>query len=83
MDETQVVVEKGRQRRRGSERGGPESRISFPRAWARVELRAQEGWYPDRLLIGASGNRVELGEFLADAEKKELAGELKRLLAEK
>jgi uncharacterized membrane protein len=83
LDESQVVVEKGSQRRCGSERGGPESRVSFPRAWVRVELQAGEGWYPDRLLIGASGSRVELGEFLADAEKKELAGELKKLLAEK
>lgn len=83
MDESQVVVEKGRQRRCGSERGGPDSRISFPKAWARVELLPHEGWYPDRLLIGASGKRVEVGDFLGDSEKKELAGELKKLLAKR
>jgi len=83
MDESQVVVEKGRQRCSGSGSGGPESSISFPRAWARVELLPHEGWYPDRLVIGASGNRVELGEFLAEDEKKELAGNLKKLLAGK
>jgi len=83
MDDSEVVVEKGRQRRCGSDKGGPESRISFPRAWVRVELRPHQGWYPDRLTIGASGNRVELGEFLGETEKKELAGELKKLLAER
>jgi len=83
MDASQVVVEKGRQRRGASERGGPESRISFPRAWARVELSKHRGWYPDRLTISASGTRVELGGFLADEEKQQLAGELKRLLAKR
>tara|TARA_Y100001935_G_scaffold255137_1_gene266717 strand:- start:1170 stop:1679 length:510 start_codon:yes stop_codon:yes gene_type:complete len=83
MDESEVVVEKGRQRRKGSEKGGPSSRISFPRAWARVELKPYGRWYPDKLLIGASGSRVELGEFLGEEEKEKLAVELKRLLQEK
>ena len=81
LDASQVVIEKGRQRRYGSQRGGPESRVSFPRAWARVELQPHHGWYPDRVLIGASGKRVELGEFLSDSEKEELASQLNRLLA--
>ncbi len=73
MDASQVRVEKGRRARR------PESRVSFPRAWARVELR-RRGWYPLQLLIGASGVWVELGGFLADDEKKTLADELEKLL---
>jgi uncharacterized membrane protein len=39
------------------------------------------GWYPRRVWIGASGRRVELGEFLIDDEKANLAAELNRLLA--
>lgn len=80
MNASEVVVEKGRQRRGQSRRGGPDSRVKFPRAWARVKLADQRGWYPQRLLICASGNEVELGSFLADEEKQRLAGELKRLL---
>ncbi len=80
MDESEVIVEKGRQKRKGSDKGGPQSRISFPRAWARVELKPHGKWYPDKLLIGASGNRVELGEFLGEEEKEKLAVELKELL---
>jgi len=83
LDEAEVVVEKGSQRRCGSKTGGPESRVSFPRAWARVDLQPHRGWYPDRVVIGASGNRVEVGEFLGESEKKELAGELKKLLGKK
>jgi uncharacterized membrane protein len=80
IDAVQVLIEKGRRRRRNSARGGPETSVSFPRAWVRVELRPHHGWYPDRLLVGASGNFVELGAFLADDEKHQLAGELQRLL---
>jgi len=47
-----------------------------------VELSKKSGdWYPRRLWIGASGRRVELGEFLVDEEKTELAAELHRLLS--
>jgi uncharacterized membrane protein len=83
IDTSQVVVEKGHQRGVDSPRGGPETSASLPRAWVRVELEKRVSWYPRRLLLSASGNHVELGEFLTDDEKKTLAGELKRLLAKK
>lgn len=81
MDASQVIVEKGRQRCSDSERGGPESRVCFPRSWTRVELRKHGSWYPDKLLLSSSGVDVELGAFLADDEKQQLAGELRRQLA--
>ncbi len=71
----EVAIEKGRQRR------APDTRVSFPRAWFRVEMRKPRGWYPRRLLVGASGRWVELGHFLAEEEKQALADELNRLLA--
>jgi len=40
-----------------------------------------DNWYPRRLWIGASGRRVEIGDFLVDEEKKELAAKLQRWLA--
>ncbi|MCB1791195.1 MAG: DUF2244 domain-containing protein [Gammaproteobacteria bacterium] len=81
IGESVVTVEKGRERGRCAERGGPEQRIEFARGWVRVELsRSTTRWYPQRLWIGASGRRVEIAEFLAEDEKVELAAELQRLL---
>lgn len=77
-----VTVEKGRDRGRCPARGGPDQRVEFARGWVRVELaRNPSHWYPHRLWIGASGRRVEIGEFLVDEEKTELAAELHRLLS--
>jgi len=83
VNDSQVLVEKGHRKRHCSRQEGPDSAVSFPRAWVRVELREQQGWYPKQLLISASGKQVELGNFLAEEEKIELADELKRLLANK
>jgi uncharacterized membrane protein len=75
-----VRVEKGRVRGRGPS-GGPEYSAEFPRAWVRVDLVApRRGWYPSRLLIGASGRSVVVGEFLTDEERQELKGKLLSLL---
>jgi len=82
IGESVVTVEKGRDRGRGPEQVDPEQRTQFARGWVRVELsREQSHWYPRRLWIGASGRRVEIGEFLVDEEKTELAAELHRLLS--
>lgn len=82
IGETLVTVEKGRDRGRCPDGGGPEERIEFTRGWVRVELAESSGrWYPQRLWIGASGRRVELGEFLIEDEKFELAAELNKLLS--
>ncbi|MGD1982528.1 MAG: DUF2244 domain-containing protein [Chromatiaceae bacterium] len=76
-----VTVEKGRERGRHAASGGPDLRVEFAREWARVELApAVKRWHPRRLWIGASGRRVEIGEFLIDEEKAALAAQLKRLL---
>jgi len=82
IGESVVTVEKGRDRGYGPELAGPEGRTEFARGWVRVEFsKRSNDWYPRRLWIGASGRRVELGEFLVDEEKTELAAELHRLLS--
>jgi uncharacterized membrane protein len=82
IGESVVTVEKGRDRGYGPELVGPEKLTQFARGWVRVELsKRSNDWYPRRLWIGASGRRVELGEFLVDEEKTELAAELHRLLS--
>ncbi|MCB1802938.1 MAG: DUF2244 domain-containing protein [Gammaproteobacteria bacterium] len=82
IGERLVTVEKGRDRGRCGDSGGPQERIEFARGWVRVELsRARSRWYPQKLWLGASGRRVEIAEFLAEDEKVELAAELNRLLS--
>ena len=82
IGESVVTIEKGRDRSRGDVSGGPQQRIEFARGWVRVELSKEAShWYPRRLWIGASGQRVEIGEFLVDEEKAELATRLRHWLA--
>jgi uncharacterized membrane protein len=79
IDEHRVRVEKGSLRREGARKGGPETRHDFNRAWTRLDVEEQE--QPGkglRLWVGASGKRVEVGEFLTDWEKRQLANELRR-----
>ena len=51
--------------------------------WVRVRLEAGRwpGW-PSRLWLGSHGRETEIGAFLNDAERKELAQRLERLLGE-
>lgn len=82
IGESVVTVEKGRERRPCSSRQGPEEKVEFARGWVRVELsNTADHWYPRRLWIAASGKRVEIGEFLIEEEKAELATELRRMLS--
>ena len=82
IGDAMVTVEKGLARGRCADRGGPQQRFDFARGWVRVELSEEtRHWYPRRLWIGASGRRVEIGEFLVDGEKAKLAAELHRLLS--
>lgn len=65
------------------ERTGPEgsARWSFQSAWAKIRLvRPGQRWYPKRLLIGAHGREIEVGEFLTEEEREEAARALKQAL---
>lgn len=69
-----VAVEKGHYR--------PEQRWDFPRGWVRVALqRSPLRLHPSRLALSAHGWEVELGSFLNEGERLNLAGELRRALA--
>ena len=66
-----VAVEKGRRQVR--------QRWELQRAWAQIRLLAPKiHWYPSRLVIRSHGQAVELGGFLNEEERRELAGELQR-----
>ncbi len=50
--------------------------------WARIWLEpAAVRWYAPRLIVRSKGESVELGAFLSEAEKRELAAHLGQALA--
>jgi uncharacterized membrane protein len=71
-----VTVERGRHR--------PQEHWECPRAWARISLQPSPiSWYPSRLAIAFQGRRVEIGEFLTEQERCELAEELDYTIRQK
>lgn len=58
-----------------------ENRSSFQRAWlqVRIESAAIKG-HPSRLLLGSHGRSTEIGEYLTEAEKHQLARQLRDVL---
>ena len=69
IDERQVTVERGRTR--------PTAAHAFQRAWVRVVLdRSRDGWYPSRLKLCSHGRELEIGGFLNEDERLELAHRL-------
>jgi uncharacterized membrane protein len=70
VNSDEVAVEKGRRRLR--------QRWVMQRAWAQIRLLPPRiRWYPTRLVIRSHGNEVELGGFLNEHERRQLAGELR------
>jgi uncharacterized membrane protein len=68
-----VKVEKGREK--------PQQSWECPRAWAQVRLqRSHIAWYPSRLAILFQGKQVEIGRFLNEVERQELAYELQQAI---
>lgn len=51
---------------------------SFPLYWARVELKSPtHRWYPHKLLVGTSGQWIEIGQCLTDQERTDLAAAIR------
>lgn len=68
-----VSVDKGRY--------SPQEHWECPRVWARINLeRSRVAWYPSRLSIAFQGQRVEIGRFLNEEERRTLAVELQQAL---
>lgn len=57
------------------------TQVVFPRHWSRVKLRpAALAHHPSRLFIESAGRACEIGSFLTDDERREVAQQLHRLV---
>lgn len=63
--------------RTGGRRVGQESVFRAHPCWVRLLIEDEGG----RIVLASSGKRVEVGDFLGPAERRELAGQLQDLLA--
>ena len=68
-----VTVEKGRRQ--------PREHWECPRVLARVILEHSPiAWYPSRLAVAFQGQRIEIGRFLNEQERCELAEDLEGVI---
>ncbi len=58
-----------------------ESKVLVWRHWAQIRLEAADrGWYPRRLIIRSHGRTTEIGGFLDETEREELAERLRQIV---
>ncbi len=73
VGQTTIHIERGRRY--------PQQRCTVGRPWAKVVLeRCPRRWYPSRLVIRSHGRAIEIGRFLNEEERQQLAIELTRSL---
>ena len=60
---------------------GTPRRVVFPRHWARVKIRRPKSpLHRGQLVIESQGRGYEVGKFLTEEERRQLAAELRRLV---
>ena len=70
-----LIIEKGRFR--------PETSIEFIREWAYVFVeKAKHPWYPIHIVISSKGERVPVGDFLTEDDKKILIEKMDEIIRE-
>jgi uncharacterized membrane protein len=72
VTESEIVI--------GYAQGNPQ-RVVFPRHWARVKIRRPKSrLHRSQLVIESHGRAYEVGKFLSEEERHQLAAELQRLI---
>jgi uncharacterized membrane protein len=60
---------------------GTPRRVVFPRHWAQVKIRRPKSpLHRGQLVIESQGRGYEVGKFLTEEERRQLAAELRRLV---
>jgi uncharacterized membrane protein len=79
VSETEVVIEY----RHSIKSDANPRRIVFPRHWARVKIRRpQSPLHRGQLVIESHGRGREVGKFLTEEERRQLAAELRLLIGD-
>ena len=74
VSETEIVIEYSL---------GTPRRVVFPRHWARVKIRRPKSpLHRGQLVIESHGRAHEVGKFLTEEERRQLAAELRRLIGD-
>lgn len=74
VDNDEIRIERGHQR--------PTECLELPRPWCRADLeRPTHPWRASRLIIRSGRSTVEVGRFLNEEERVQLADSLRRVLA--
>ena len=72
VTESEIVI--------GYAQGNPQ-RVVFPRHWARVKIRRPKSpLHRSQLVVESHGRAYEIGKFLSEEERHQLAAELKQLI---
>ena len=72
ISETEIIVERSR---------GTPQRVVFPRHWALVKIRRPKSpLHRGQLVIESHGRAHEVGKFLTEEERRQLAAELRCLI---
>ena len=80
VTEREVIIETSHGPAHGSARGMPR-RVVFPRHWAQVKIRYPKSpLHRGQLVIESHGRGHEIGKFLTEEERRQLAAELRRLI---
>jgi uncharacterized membrane protein len=79
VTETEVVIEDCRSIKSGAK----PTRVVFPRHWARVKIRRPPSpLHRGQLFIESHGRGREVGKFLTEEERRQLAAELRLLIGD-
>ena len=74
VSDSEVIIE---------DEGANPRRVVFPRHWAQVKIRRpQSSLHRGQLIIESSGRGREVGKFLTEEERRQLAVELQRLIGD-
>ena len=73
--EEKLTIEKGRFR--------PDSVSEFIREWSYVFVeKPSHHWYPIKIVISSKGEKIPVGNFLTEEEKKEFVSSLEEIISE-